>query len=145
MTSPVDELGEHDPGGESDPDDEERVRPAAAGLRALAELRARRGDGAVRGSAVSRRLSLCSGEDEARLQLAQERGIVGQRLRELGGDASLGGSLVGDFLEPRCGSVDELVGLRHFFFTGGSSPVVTRQIFEAVRRAAMVAAAASVP
>jgi len=64
---------------------------------------------------------------------------------ELGGDASLCGSLVGEFLKPRRGPVDELIGLRHFFFTGGSSPVVTRQIFDAVRRAAIVAAAASEP
>ncbi len=114
-------------------------------LRALAELRARRGDGAVCGLPVGRRLSLRPCQDEARLQLAQEVGIVRQRLRELGGEASLRGSSVGDFLEPGRGLVDEQVGLRHFFFTGGSSPVVTRQIFEAVRRAAMVATAASPP
>ena len=77
--------------------------------------------------------------------LRRNVGIVRQRLRELGGDASLRSSSVGDFLEPGRGFVDEQVGLRHFFFTGGSSPVVTRQIFEAVRRAAMVAAAASAP
>jgi hypothetical protein len=42
-----------------------------------------------------------------------------------------------------CGPVHELVGLCRHFFTGGSSPVATRQIVEAVFRAATVAAAAS--
>jgi hypothetical protein len=38
-------------------------------------------------------------------------------------------------------SLDEEVALGHFF-TGGASPVATRQIWEAARRAAIVAPAA---
>ena len=53
------------------------------------------------------------------------RGTVGQ-LQQTGGSA-----------------LDELVALHHFFFTGGDSPVATRQIPEAARRAAIVAPAAS--
>jgi hypothetical protein len=63
-------------------------------------------------------------------------------LRELRLDATFRSGFVCELLESRGGLVDELVGLRHFF-TGGSSPVATRQILEAAFRAASVAAAAS--
>ena len=42
-------------------------------------------------------------------------------------DAALGGRLFGELLEPVRGPVDELVDLL-IFFTGGSSPVATRQM-----------------
>jgi hypothetical protein len=39
MASPVDDLGDHDPGGERDTEDEEWIRSLAAlGLRPLPEL-----------------------------------------------------------------------------------------------------------
>jgi len=41
------------------------------------------------------------------------------------------------------GLVHDLIGFRSPFFDGGSSPVATRQIAEAVLRAASVATAAS--
>ena len=95
------------------------------------------------GLLVRRRLALRAGLDQARLELAQELGVVRQRLSELRRHAALRGRLVGELLESRRSLVDELIGLRHFFFTGGSSPVATCQILVAVLRAASVAAAAS--
>ena len=77
------------------------------------------------------------------LGLAQELGVVRQRLCELGGDPSFGSGLVGHLLELVRGPVHDLIGFRRHFFVGGSSPVATRQIFVAVLRAASVAAAAS--
>ena len=68
--------------------------------------------------------------------------VVGQLLRDLGLDPALRGGLVGQPLEPVRGVVDKLIALRHFF-TGGSSPVATRQILDAAFLAASVAAAAS--
>ena len=94
------------------------------------------------GLLVRRRLALRPGGDEARLQLAQERGVVGQFLRDLRLDTALRGCPIGQLLQAVRGLVDELIALAHFL-TGGSSPVATRQIFEAVRLAASVAAAAS--
>ncbi len=90
-----------------------------------------------------RRHSLRTRLDQARLELAQELGVVGQRLRDLRGDPAFGGGLVGHLLEVVRGLVHDLIGFRRHFFAGGSSPVATRQIAEAVLRAASVATAAS--
>src|SRR5689334_14302037 len=141
IVSPVDEPCEDDAGCEGDADDQERVRPAApAGL-----LRFASGgiDGSVGRRLVLRRPALRARLDQARLELAQERGVVGQSLRELGGHASFGGGLVCHALEVVRRAVDGLVALRGHRLTGGSSPVATRQIAVAVLRAASVAAAAS--
>ncbi len=120
------------------------LRPPAFALPSLSELWPGGGDGALRRFLVGRSLPLRPRHDQARLQLAEERGIVCQRLCDLGGDAPLRGGFVGDFLKPIRDPVDELVGFRHFL-AGGSSPVATRQTFEAVRRATIVAAAARAP
>ena len=92
---------------------------------------------------VLRRTTLRAGFDQARLELAQELGVVGQRLREPGGEASFARSSVGHVLQLVGRPVHQLISLRRHFLTGGSSPVATRQIVDAVLRAASVAAAAS--
>ena len=90
-----------------------------------------------------RRPPLSTGPDQARLELAKEVSVVGQRLGELCRDAAFGCGFVGYLLQLVGGLVHDLIGFRRHFFTGGSSPVATRQIVEAVLRAARVAAAAS--
>ena len=57
-------------------------------------------------------------------------------------DAAFRRCAIGELLQAVRGPVHELIALAHFL-TGGSSPVATRQIFEAARLAASVAAAAS--
>src|SRR6476659_4563779 len=76
IVSPVDRLGDGDPDDEGDADDEERARPAVAGL--LLAL-AGRVDASMDGLLVGRRNALRARSDQARLELAQERGVVGQR------------------------------------------------------------------
>jgi hypothetical protein len=143
MASPVDDLGDQDAGRECDAKDEERIRPLdALGLRPLPELGPGRSDVTLRGLLVRRRLALRTGDDEARLQLAQERCVVGQLLCELPLDPAFRGCLIGHLLQAVRRPVDELIAPAHFL-TGGSSPVATRQIPEAAFLAAMVAAAAS--
>ena len=83
----------------------------------------------------------CPLDDEARLQLAEERCVVGERLRELGAQAAFSGRAVGELLESRGGAVDDVVGFRRHFLVGGSSPVRTRQTREAAFLA-MIAATA---
>src|SRR6266480_5417825 len=141
IVAPVDHLRDGDPHCEGDADDEKRAR-ATALAGALSTLGGRL-DASVAGLLVGRRRSLRTRPDQARLELAQELGVVGQRLRELGGDPAFCGGLVGHLLELVRGSVHDLIGFRRHFRVGGSSPVATRQIFEAVLRAARVAAAAS--
>jgi hypothetical protein len=143
MASPVDDLGDHDPGRERDAEDEEGIRALGAlGLRPLPELGPGRSDVTRRGLLVRRRVALRAGGDEAWLQLAEERCVVGQLLRELPFDTAFRPCPIGHFLEAVRGPVDELIALAHFM-TGGSSPVATRQMLEAAFLAAMVAAAAS--
>src|SRR5262245_42878981 len=141
IVSPVDQLREDDAGREGDAEHEER-----AGTGALARslrLRTGRPDRAVARLLVRRRSSFRARLDQARLELAQEGGVVGQWLGELGGEPSFGGGCVGHLLQVvRC-AVHELGGPRRHLRTGGSSPVATRQIFVAVLRAATLAAAAS--
>src|SRR5262245_31237247 len=91
---------------------------------------------------VRRPVVLRAGLDQARLQLAQERRVVSQLLRQPFADAvPAGGGTVGQLQQARRAALDELVAVH--FFTGGDSPVATRQIPEAARRAAIVAPAAS--
>jgi hypothetical protein len=54
---------------------------------------------------------------------------------------SASGGAVGQLLQTACAAFDDQVALAHFF-TGGGSPVATRQIPEAARLAAIVAPAA---
>jgi hypothetical protein len=143
MASPVDDLGDQDAGGEGDAENEERTRPPAAlDFGPLPELGPGGSDLTLRGLLVRRGLTFRPGDDQARLQLAQEYGIVRQLLRELRFDPAFRGRPIGELLETVRGPVDELIALAHFL-TGGSSPVATRQILEAARLAASVAAAAS--
>src|SRR5436190_4030995 len=138
---PVDDLREDNARGEGEADKEERAGPAAAP--GTLRLGAGRRDGAVARLLVLRCPPLRAGLDQARFELAQELGVVGQRLCELGGEASFAGSRVGHLLQLVGRAVDQLIRLRRHFLTGGSSPVATRQIVDAVLRAASVAAAAS--
>ena len=85
---------------------------------------------------------LRAGLDQARLQLAQKGRVVAQLLRKPFADAvPAGRGSVGQLQQTCRSALDELVAVH--FFTGGDSPVATRQIPEAARRAAIVAPAAS--
>jgi hypothetical protein len=81
-------------------------------------------------------------DDQRRLQLAQEGGVV----RELVGDpradagTARAGGAVGEIVELRGALLHGCVALRHRF-RGGCSPVATRQIEDATRRATTAAAA----
>src|SRR5579884_1668778 len=149
MTPPVDPLREKDARGERDTGDDERVRATAfplcglrgGRLRARAELRARRSLPRLRRLAVGRRVALGPCADQARLQLPQEVRVLRERLGELRRDAAAARSLLRELLEALRAPFDELVG-RHFF-CGGSSWVATRQMPDAVLRAATVAPAPS--
>jgi len=143
MASPVDDLGEHDPGDEGGADDEKRCGALATLLALLlrlgprAELRPR-----GRRRRLRRRVALGARLDEARLQLAQEVRVVPQFLRELLADAvAASGRAIGKLLQAVGAALDQHVALVHRF-TGGASPVATRQIPDAARRATIVAPAA---
>src|SRR5215213_2965381 len=139
MAPPVDQLRDHDARNERSADDEERVRAATSLLLRAGELRLRRSARrAAPGGLVGRRLAPRPRGDQARLQLPQERCVVGQRLRELGGDASAGGRAVRDVAQAVRGAVDQLVTLVHFL-AGGSSPVAMRYTREATTRAPIAA------
>src|SRR5207247_10282206 len=94
---PVDDLRQDDARGEGGTDEEERAGAAAAA--GTLRLGAGRRDGAVARLLVLRRPALRAGFDQARLELAQELGVVGQRLREPGGEASFARSSVGHVLQ----------------------------------------------
>src|SRR5205814_10080729 len=146
MASPVDPFRQHDPSNERDADDEERIRPAAALLLlfALAKLRARRRQWRLPRLLVRRRLALRARLDQARLQLADEVGVLRERLGELRLDAALAGHLIRELLQLVCRALDFLIAGRHFF-VGGSSPVSGRQMPEAARRETIVARAPTAP
>ena len=141
---PVDDLREHDPRGERDAD--RRANGLSPPLPPSAARRASCGpDGATApcaGLPVGRSLSLGARLDQARLQLAQELGIVGQRLRRAWPRSRrCRGSSVGDILvEPVRGRVDCWSA-----FVISSSPVALRRSRRARssrrRRAAIVEAA----
>src|SRR3954453_23048597 len=87
MAPPVDHLREDDPRREADADHEPRRRARAGaallGLGPRAELRYRRRNLRLAGSLVGRRLALRALDDQARLQLADELRVLGERLGEL--------------------------------------------------------------
>src|SRR5438034_4950558 len=91
MASPVDEPREGDSSHQRSADDQERDRAAALlpALLTLTELRTGRGQRSLSRLLVRRRLSFRARLDQARLQLADEVGILGERLGELGLDAAL--------------------------------------------------------
>src|SRR5437660_831341 len=90
------------------------------------------------------RPSLCARLDQARLQLAEERSLLRERLRELRLRAALGGGAICQRLQLVREAFHLLVTRRHFF-VGGSSPVSVRQILEAARRETTVAIAPVAP
>src|SRR5215211_3902951 len=137
MAPPVDDPRERDAERDRGSDNDPRARPAGARrLGACPELRSRRRDATLGRLLVRRQLASRARLDEARLELAQELGVVGERLRELRLHAALQREPVGLLLElVRCG-----VEAAHFL-VGGSSPVAIRQIRDESRRAATVATA----
>src|SRR4051812_12640472 len=144
MAPPIDPLGEQDTDRERRACDNEWIRTAAAPLgrlRPRAELRTAGRAPRLAGLFVRRRFALGARLDQARLQLAQERGVVCELIGELRLDPARCSGLVGELVELVRALIHDLVRLRHFF-VGGSSPVATRQIWEAARRAAIVATAA---
>jgi hypothetical protein len=93
------------------------------------------------GPLVRRCVAASAGGDQAGLQLPQEGRIGPELLGEPFADAvAASRRAIGECLEAACAALDEKVGLAHFF-TGGVSPVATRQILEAARLAAIVAPA----
>ncbi|HEY8844132.1 MAG TPA: hypothetical protein VIM23_09535 [Gaiellaceae bacterium] len=142
MAPPVEHLGQQHAGHKRGADDDQRRRAFRAALALL--LRARP-ELWARGSArllVHRSPAAGARLDQARLQLAQERGVVGELPGQPLPDAvAAGRGLVGELLQTLGAPLDCVIGLGHFF-AGGASPVATRQIFEAALRAAIVAPAA---
>src|SRR5436190_12011287 len=146
MASPVDELRECDSGHQCGADDQERDRAAALLLRLLAlpELRARRRQRSLARLLVGRCLALRPRLDQAGLQLADEVGVLSERLGKLPLDAALARHVVRELLQLVRRALDLLIGTRHFF-VGCSSPVRVRQMRAEVRRETIVATAAIEP
>ena len=90
---------------------------------------------------VLRQLTLGALHHQRRLQLAQKGRVLGELRGDLRRHAAFGGGLVRQLLELVGSRLDGTVALHRF--AGGFSPVATRQMPEAARRAAMVAAAPS--
>jgi hypothetical protein len=139
MPSPVDELRKEDARRSGGYDHEQWVE-APVLLRAPAELRARGHDDVRARFLVGRRLTARSGQHQARLQLAKECGVFRQRRSEARFDAARGSCLPRQLLEALGAAFHQGIRTCHFF-AGGASPVATRQILDARRRAAIVAAA----
>src|SRR5204863_4190730 len=117
-----------------------RLRRIRAGCGRGRRSRRRRGLRRVR-----RGVSLGAGRDQARPELAQERGIGRELLREPRADPVPALRLAArEVLQALGAALDDEVGLGHCF-AGGSSPVARRQTVEAVRRATTVAPAAIPP
>src|SRR5580765_488793 len=116
-------------------DHRERTRPAAGFRRRLGKRRRN----AVRRS-VLRRSTLGARPDEAWLELAQKDRILREWLRELSGHASAARRPLREATESVGAAINQAVAA-HYRLTGGSSPVATRQMPVAARRAAMVAKA----
>src|SRR4051794_29204290 len=123
-----------DPGGEDA--DRERGRRGQEGVRPAAPLL-----GPVRRGRLDSTIAAHPLEYEAWLRLAQERRVVAELVHELGLDAARRLGAVRQLLEAVGPAVDECVAGRHRL-AGGSSPVATRQIPEAARRATIVETAA---
>src|SRR5262249_44767315 len=71
--------------------------------------------------------------------------VFGERLGELRLQATFAGKLIRKLLELVRRALDSLIGRRHFFLIGGSSPVGVRQMRLAVGREAMVGSAPGAP
>jgi hypothetical protein len=139
MPPPVDELREEDSCRARGYDHEYCV-DASVLLPALAELRTPGHDDIRTGFLVGRRLTARSGDHQARLQLAKECRVFRKRRSEARFDAARGGRLPRQPLEALGAAFHQSIRARHFF-AGGASPVAMRQILDARRRAAIVAAA----
>src|SRR5205085_460962 len=123
MASPVDPFREEDARCERRAEHDEGARAT------------RREPGRFR-LLVLRHFAACALRDQARLELADEDGVLRELVRELPFQAARAGQPV------RCGP--RLVGdgvERAHFLVGGCSPVATRQTEAAARRAPIVAAA----
>jgi hypothetical protein len=150
MAPPIDEACQRDAGGERDGDHGERVR-AAVLTRALAVLRRRGRDHRLTRREIRGRLAACACGYEARLEAAEEGGVLCERLSESRTNAACSGRTLSHLLQALGAPLDEQVtpvatpfggGWRRcHFFAGGASPVAMRQIREATRRAPTVAAA----
>jgi hypothetical protein len=142
MSSPVQGLGENDSRRQRYADHEEGIG-ASPRPPARSELRAgRRDDRAGSRLQVGGSISLDPRGHEARLHAAEKDGVFGQRLGQLGSRAAALGSPIGELLQPIGALLENCIARRHFF-TGGCSPVATRQMREATVRAAIVASAPS--
>jgi hypothetical protein len=141
MAPPIDRLGNGKPSRRCASDDGCGARPS---LRVPGTRPDRsRSDDRLR-PLVGRRVALHASLDQARLQLAQKGGVLGKRLSEFAHDDTTTSGGLGQRAQALRASFDYRIGFRRahgYFFVGGSSPVVTRQILEAARRATIVAAA----
>src|SRR3954464_2554073 len=137
MTSPIDNLCQSETCSCRAADDGERIPPSPRA--AVLLLGRQRRHGVVRRPA-RRRCALCARSDQARLQLAQEDRVLCQRLRQLASDAAATCGTLRQVAKAVGRAIDERVASQNFL-AGGSSPVATRQMPEAARRAAIVAAA----
>src|ERR687895_425962 len=113
MASPVDHLGDEDAGHERGAQDDERVGTALS--LPAAELRPRRCDEASPRLLIRRRLASGAGGHQARLQLAQERGVLRQLLGELRLHAAVGRGFVGQLLQAVGRPPPQGGGPGHFF------------------------------
>src|SRR5207253_2969839 len=118
MASPVDDLGKQDSRREGGADDQDRRRAAAVLallllLRLLSARLGRRGRSRRRWLR-GRPFAAGARRDQARLQLAQERGVLGELLGEPLADpvAALARAAC-ELLQPRRAPLDEKVGLDH--------------------------------
>src|SRR5438552_13526246 len=109
MAPPVDPLRKDDACDERRADHEVRIR-AGPWTWALAELWARGRDSHAPRNLVRRQFTFRARSDQTRLELAQELGILRERLRELPADPAFGPGAVCEPPELLRGSVDCLVG-----------------------------------
>jgi hypothetical protein len=140
MTPPVKRLREDDPRRECCADDEKRAGPSPLSLPPLELGLAGSDCGSRARLQIGRRLALEPRLDEARLHPAQEYSVFGEWLGEPGRRPATRGGAVGELLQTIGPLLEDRVA--GHFFTGGSSPVATRQMREAAVRATMVASAA---
>src|SRR3954449_13141847 len=138
MTSPIDDLRQDETRSRGAADDGERIRTSARAAVLLLLSRQRRHDVVRR--AARGRCAFRARPDQARLQLPHEHRVLGQRPGQLPSDAAATCGALRQAAEAVGGAIDERVASQNFL-TGGSSPVATRQMPEAARRAAIVAAA----
>src|SRR5215207_9847100 len=142
MPSPVDDLRDEIAADDRSAQHEPRTRTQALLLfRSQAELWTCGRAARLTELLVRRRFALRALHHQARLQLPQEGRIVVQLVGELRLHAALRCGALGQLLELVGAPIDDLISLRRHFFAGGSSPVAMRQIRDAARRDAIVAAA----